>query len=100
MAEKIEAAMTPEELRDWMDEYAFNPDNLAEALGCHRQSIFKWRNGTHPITYTVTLALKYLASDRKALRERQRLIEEAERLRERQHQLSESQHGARARTPA
>lgn len=72
-AEKI-AAMTPEDFKTWMDENAFTPDSLAAALHVHTTSVFRWKSGAHPIDYITWLALRCLAADRPALRERQRAL--------------------------
>lgn len=67
-----EAAMTAEELKAWMDEYVFDNELLAQALGVHWASVIRWRSGKHPINTITRLALEHLAENKSALRERQK----------------------------
>lgn len=73
--------MSAEEFKAWMDEYAFSPDLLAQALDVHRVTVMKWRSGKHAIERVTYLALQRLAADRRALRERRKAKDAADRAR-------------------
>jgi hypothetical protein len=74
------AAMTPDELADWMREYGYidQHERLAAAelasedrgLGVHRTTIYKWLSGERQIDQRTKLALETLGRRRARSRKR------------------------------
>lgn len=71
----VTTEMTPDEFKAWMEENAFDNEMLASALGVHEGSVIRWRNGRHPVTRLIKLALDRLGENRGARRERRRALD-------------------------
>ncbi len=66
--------MDCDEFAQWMQANAYTDELLGDVLGVHQLSVARWRNGKHPISYPLRLALERLALDPHGLEARRNLL--------------------------
>jgi transcriptional regulator with XRE-family HTH domain len=47
--------MTPDQLRSFLAAQEWTADNLADLVGAHRSTVFRWLNGEQPIPRYVSV---------------------------------------------